>query len=106
MKNNMYVYILITAVVTYSLRAIPNLLLKKEIKNNFVRSFLYYVPYVTLASMTFPAIIYDTKYKIAGLLSLILGSLLAWKNGSLLKVAITCSATVFIVEYVISNYII
>ena len=55
--GNIYLYILIMAVVTYLIRMLPMLLVKKEITNVTVRSFLYYVPYVTLSLMTFPAII-------------------------------------------------
>ena len=54
MKHNIYIYILVMAVVTYLIRLVPLTLIRKEIKNPFIRSFLYYVPYVTLAVMTFP----------------------------------------------------
>ena len=36
----------------------------------YIRSFLYYVPYVTLAVMTFPAIVESTDYAIAGVLAM------------------------------------
>ena len=49
MKHNIYIYILVMAVVTYLIRLVPLTLIRKEIKNPFIRSFLYYVPYVTLA---------------------------------------------------------
>ena len=57
MKHNIYLYILVMAAVTYLIRVLPLTLIKKEIKNKTVRSFLFYVPYVTLAVMTFPAIL-------------------------------------------------
>ena len=60
MTGNPYLYILVTAGVTYLIRTLPLTLIRKEIKNRFLRSFLYYVPYVTLAVMTFPAIISAT----------------------------------------------
>ena len=101
MKNNFYIYILIAAVVTYLLRLIPMLLFKEEIKNNFVRSFIYYVPYATLAVMTFPGIMYDAQFRIAGIIALIVGTILAWRGGSLLKVAISCSVVVYVVELII-----
>ena len=53
MRN--YMYILVMAVTTYMIRVIPLTLLRKEIKNRTFRSFLTYVPYVTLSVMTFPA---------------------------------------------------
>ena len=52
---------IIMAAVTYLIRVLPLTLIRKEIKNTFIRSFLYYVPYVTLAVMTFPAIISATE---------------------------------------------
>ena len=57
MKHNVYIYILIMWAVAFLLRSLPLTLIRKEIKNKTIRSFLYYVPYVTLAVMTFPAII-------------------------------------------------
>lgn len=99
--HNTYVYILIMALVTLSIRILPMTLIKKPIKNRFVQSFLYYVPYVTLAVMTVPAIVEATQYKIAGILALLVGILVAWRGFSLFKVALCCCATVFIVEIVI-----
>ena len=63
---SVYVYILVMAVVTYLIRMIPLALLKKEITNTWVKSFLYYVPYVTLAVMSYPAILEPTGSPIAG----------------------------------------
>ena len=60
MKNNVYAYILVMAVTTYLIRVLPLTLIRKPIKNKFIRSFLYYVPYVTLSVMTFPSIITAT----------------------------------------------
>ena len=57
MKNNIYIYILIMAGVSYLIRVTPLTLIRKQIKSRFLQSFLYYVPYVTLSVMTFPAII-------------------------------------------------
>ena len=57
MTHNVYIYLLIMAGVTFLIRVLPLTLIRKQIKNKFIRSFLYYVPYVTLAVMTFPAII-------------------------------------------------
>ena len=61
MRHNIYIYILITALVSYGIRMLPMVLLRKEIKSPFIRSFLYYVPYVTLAVMTFPAMVEATQ---------------------------------------------
>ena len=56
MRGNVYVYILVMALVTYLIRMLPLTLIREKIKSTFIKSFLYYVPYVTLAVMTFPAI--------------------------------------------------
>ena len=61
MQHNVYIYILVMGIVTYLIRVLPLTLIRKEIKNRFIRSFLYYVPYVTLAVMTFPAIRYPHR---------------------------------------------
>ena len=61
MKGNVYLYILVMAGVTFLIRALPMTLIRREIKNRFIRSFLYYVPYVTIAVMTFPAILSATN---------------------------------------------
>lgn len=66
MKYPVYLYIAVMAIVTYLIRMLPLTLIKKEIKNPFIRSFLYYVPYVTLSVMTFPAIIYATASPVSG----------------------------------------
>ena len=45
MEHNIYIYIAVMALVTYAIRVLPLTLIRKEIKNPFIRSFLYYVPY-------------------------------------------------------------
>ena len=66
MTHNNYIYIAIMALVSYAIRILPLTLIRKPIKNRFVQSFLYYVPYVTLAVMTFPAIVQATQSPVAG----------------------------------------
>ena len=98
MEKNIYLYIIIMATVTYAIRVIPLAFIRREIKNTFIRSFLYYVPYVTLAVMTFPAIIKDTQSPIAGALALVIGIATAWSGLSLFHVACCCCAVVFVAE--------
>lgn len=93
-----YIYILVAAIVSTIIRVLPVTVFRKPIKNRFVRSFLYYVPYVTLAVMTFPAIINATQSKISGILALVCGSMAAWFNMSLFKVACICCGVVFVTE--------
>lgn len=101
MKGNPYIYIFIMAGVSYLIRVLPLTLIRKEIQSRFLRSFLYYVPYVTLAVMTFPAIIEATKNPVAGGLALVVGILLAWFGRSLFTVAVLSCLTVFITELIL-----
>lgn len=98
MNHNVYIYILVMAGVTYLIRVLPLTLIRKEIKNKTIRSFLYYVPYVTLAVMTFPAILDATNSIWSGLAALITAILLAWFGGSLFQVAVLSCAVVFVLE--------
>lgn len=92
-----YIYILAAIVVTNLIRVIPILFIRGEIKNRFVRSFLYYVPYVTLAVMTFPAIINNATTPLAGIAALIVGIVAAWMNLGFFPVAALCSVTAYLV---------
>ncbi len=96
--RNIYVYILVMTLTVSLIRILPLTLIRKPIKNKFIRDFLYYVPYVTLSVMTFPAIIDATDSALAGLLSLILGSIAAYKEMGLFKVTVICCVTVLILE--------
>ena len=98
MRHNIYIYILITALVSYGIRMLPMVLLRKEIKSPFIRSFLYYVPYVTLAVMTFPAIVNATQSPAAGAMALVVGIAAAWFGASLFQVSVACCAVVFVLE--------
>lgn len=101
MKTNIYVYIFIMFAVTYLIRVLPLTLIRKPIRNRFIRSFLYYVPYVTLAVMTFPDIVNATSTPVSGLLALISGVALAWSGRSLFSVAVISCAVVFISEWIL-----
>ena len=98
MTHNTYLYIAIVALVTYLIRVLPLTLIRREIKNQFLRSSLYYVPYVTLAAMTFPAIIHATGSVWSGLAALVVGVLVAWFSGNLFLVAASGCVVVFLVE--------
>lgn len=93
-----YIYVLVMAVTTYLIRALPLTLLKKPIRSRFLRSFLYYVPVACLTAMTFPAILYATDHILSGVLGLAVGVLLAYKNKSLIVVAVASCVTVFLAE--------
>ena len=93
---NIWASLLLMILVIYSVRLLPMLLLRKNITNRWFRSFLYYVPYVTLAVMTFPAIIQATDDLRSGLAALIVGLVTAWFSGDLFVVAVSCCMSVFV----------
>lgn len=95
---NIHVYILVMAVTTYLIRAIPLTLMKKPIRSRFLRSFLHYVPTACLTAMTFPAILTATDHMVSGAAGCLVGILLAFKNKSLIVVAVASCVTVFVVE--------
>lgn len=99
MKHEVYIYIIVMAFVSLLIRALPTTLLRKQISNRFIKSFLYYVPYVTLAVMTFPAITEATSNPIAGLVALIVGILVAFFRKNLFETAISCCLVVLIMEF-------
>ena len=98
MTHNIYLYITIMAGVTYAIRVLPLTLIRKQIKNRFLRSFLYYVPYVTLAVMTFPAIMDATQSPLAGAAALVVGIVAAWLGAGLFPVSVLCCVVVFLLE--------
>ena len=98
--NNVYVYIFIMFAVTYLIRLLPLTLIRKKITNKTLKSFLFYVPYVTLAVMTFPSILEATNSIWSGALALVSGVLLAYFGVSLFGVAVCSCAVVFIAELV------
>ena len=99
MNHNVYIYILVMAGVTYLIRMLPLVLSRKEIQNRYIRSFLYYVPYACLAAMTFPAILSaPDKGIVAGTVGFIVALIAAYKEKSLVTVALLACAAVFLAE--------
>ena len=99
MTHSTWIYIIIMIITTNLIRVIPLTLIRGQIKNRFVQSFLYYVPYVTLAVMTFPAIMEATNSPVAGAVALILGIVAAFAGLGLFPVPIICCVVVFILEF-------
>jgi len=98
MNGKIYLYILVCAAVSFLIRELPLTLIRRPIKSRFLRSFLFYVPYVTLAVMTFPAIIHATQTPISGLVALIAGIIAAWLGAGLFPVSVICCVLVFVIE--------
>lgn len=101
MSQNTYIYLLAAALTIYAIRALPLTLIQKEITNTFIRSFLYYVPYVTLAVMAVPAIITATGSLISGTVAFVTAVLVAWIDGNLFKVAVASCVAVYLTELLI-----
>ena len=99
--NNIYVYMFIMAAVTYLIRMLPLALIKKKITNKFLKSFLYYVPFVTLAVMTFPAMLSATDSVWSAAAAFVVAMIVAYAGGGLPIVATIACAVVFIVELLI-----
>jgi len=97
--RNVYCYLAIMTLVTYGIRVIPLTLIRKPIRNRFLRSFLLYVPYATLAVMTFPAILEATSTPWTGGAALVLGIVAAWLGASLFHVAMLCCCAVFFLSF-------
>ena len=97
--NKNYIYILIMAGVSFLIRALPMTLFRKQIKSKFIQSFLYYVPYVTLSVMTFPAIVNATQSPVSGVAALVIGVLAAWFGADLFNTAVVCCGAVFLLGW-------
>ena len=96
MTVQMLCYIAVMAGTTYLIRALPMLLVRKKIKNRFVQSFLYYVPYAVLAAMTVPAILESTASAVSAM-----AVLLSYLGAGLLPVALAACGAVFCAEWLL-----
>ncbi len=92
----------VMAGVTYLLRLLPMLLIRKKIQNRFIRSFLYYVPYAVLSIMAIPAIIHSTTYLASGIAAAVVAIALSYFGRSLITVAAGSAMTVLVLEIVLS----
>ena len=95
---NFAVYLLVTAGVTYLVRMVPMVALKKKIRNRFVLSFLHYIPYAVLSVMTVPAIFYATEEPFGAAAGFVVALILAWRGKSLLQVAAAACGAVLLVQ--------
>ncbi len=101
-RPEFFLYLAVMAGVTYLIRMIPLVLAKKKIKNRFVLSFLYYIPYAVLSAMVFPAILTATGSVISAAIGFAVAVVLSYLRRSLLTVAISASAAVFLAEWILS----
>ncbi len=96
--HRIIIYIMLAIIATNLIRVLPMMLIKGQIQNKFVRSFLYYVPYVTLAVMTFPDMLLATQTPVSGITAMIVGIIAAWYGMGLFPVAIICCVIVYLME--------
>ena len=99
--NKFFIYLLVMAGVTYLIRMIPLALVKEKIKNKYVLSFLYYIPYTVLSVMTIPAIFSSSSYKLSAVVGFIAAMIAAYFEKSLVKVASFACVAVLITELLI-----
>ena len=97
-RHNIIICILLAIITTNLIRVVPMLFIKGQISNRFLRSFLYYVPYVTLAVMTFPSMIHTTMSPLSGVIALVAGIVAAWRGMGLFPVAAICCAIVYLTD--------
>ena len=98
---SIYIYIFVMALTTYLIRVLPLTIFKREIKSQFLRSFLEYVPCACLTAMTFPAIFYATNSVISGAVALAVALIAALLRRNLVTVASCSCVAVFITELII-----
>lgn len=98
MNHSITIYLMVAAATIYLIRVLPMTLIRRDIKNTFIRSFLHYVPYVTLAVMTFPAILSTTGSVYSAWAGFLTGVALAYLDGNLFRVAICSCVVVYLAE--------
>jgi len=95
-KPSIIISILVAILTTNLIRVLPMVLIKGRIQNRFLRSFLYYVPYVTLAVMTFPDMVHATLTPLSGIVALAVGIVAAWYRLGLFPVAVICCVVAYL----------
>ena len=101
MNNSVWLYIAVMSLVSYLIRVLPITIIRKQIRNRFIRSVLYYLPYVTLSVMTVPAIFSIAENPACGIAALVAAILVAWFSGNLLLSATGACAAVFLISLIV-----
>jgi len=99
--TTIYLYLIAMIVATYLIRVLPLTLIRKEIKNKYIKTFLYYVPYVTLSVMTFPAMIYATHSIWSGIAAFVVAIGLALKGFNMFQIAVISCVVVLVSEFIV-----
>lgn len=95
--SSIWLSIAIMASVTYAIRLLPLILLRREIRHSVIRAFLHYVPYATLSAMTIPAAITGAPSLLAGFVGIIVAILLALRGVSMVLVAAIASFAIWLI---------
>lgn len=93
-------YLIVMAGVTYLIRMIPMALIRQKIKNQFILSFLYYVPYAVLSAMVVPAIFFASGNIITASVGFVCAVIVAVFSKSLVLVASCSCLSVFVTELI------
>ena len=103
MSKQLYfvIALLITAGITYLIRLLPFLFVRKRINNRFLKSFLYYVPHVVLSVLAFPAIITATGNVISGIIAASVCIVMAYMRKGLLSCMLGSVAAALITEAIL-----
>ncbi len=96
MKNSVWIYLLVMSAVSFIIRVLPVTLIRRQIKNRFIRSLLYYLPYATLAVMTFPAILSISENPLCGAAAFAASVITAWFTKNLFLSALFGCAAAFL----------
>ena len=97
----MALMILVMAGVTYLIRMLPFVFFRKKIKNRYVLSLLYYIPYAVLSAMTFPYIFYSTNNFFTALIGTVVALVAATCKRSLLTVAVLSCLAVLVFGFIL-----
>lgn len=96
MQPSIWGSILVMGATIVAIRLLPLTLIRRPLRSQFLRSFLHYVPYVTLAVMTFPAIVETCETPLAGVAALLVGTVAAWLGANMVSVAALCCVVAFV----------
>ncbi|MDO5119414.1 MAG: AzlD domain-containing protein [Coriobacteriales bacterium] len=96
MQPSIWGSIIVMGATIIAIRLLPLTLIRKPLTSRFLRSFLHYVPYVTLAVMTFPAIVETCETPLAGVAALVVGAVAAWMGANMVSVAAICCVVAFV----------
>ena len=101
--SNTYVFLSIAAMAltTYFIRMLPMAIFRRKIENRWIKSFLYYVPYVVLSAMTFPAIFYSTDNTLTAAIGTVVAVILAYFKLPITVVAFSACAAALISGFII-----